>query len=334
MVGVNQPTISSFDDSGVEFNYGSPRLLKMFTRLASTGEMEPIDKPEGLQNSTYNVPITVPVARCNVSDEITREGIASAVHDASLYETWLAPKYKDDLIPYTYKNISTNDTTFHLQNLTIDIPQNLFDKVSIVGKVGFFTRLTYGGNDAQPPEIWIAIANPPEEIMHAPKLEGTIPMTTSWSSPYTASYYTCRLRNASVDTTISFTNNVQSVKTSILHEEDLRAPFDDDLFAISSFNRYLSWFGLIYDQLDGFTMVSAIPPPREEGHQEWASSLLNSSTSNGILGTAKDYAAMNDAWSPQIRFPDPSIQDKNLTTLIEEFALNASLSLMAIPELK
>lgn len=323
---VNQPTISFYNhenDGGRYGDYSSPRVSQMFTKLASTGEIGQIEKPGGLQNSTFNVQIRAPITRCNESNEDVRKATASAAHEAALNQR-------------AFGNISRNDTIFHPQNLTLEIPKGIaLEEKGVIGKVGFFTKFAdnlYIRNGQQQ-EIWIAIANPPKDLQRTPKTGREIPIAISTLSAYTAKYYTCRLRNASVNAAISFINNVQSVKTSIVHEEDIRN-YDEDFGARASIDRYRSWFDYLYTLLDGFAMVSSTTPPGNMKAGIYSEIPLNSTASKGILDTAKDYAAMEDAWIYAIRYPNQLVQNKTLTTLIEELSLNASISIMGLAEFK
>lgn len=55
---------------------------------------------------------------------------------------------------------------------------------------------------------------------------------------------------------------------------------------------------------------------------------------NSIFANSQDYAAMATVWGDiQIDNPDVIVQ-KNMTTMIEEFALNALLGLMSLPKYK
>lgn len=53
-----------------------------------------------------------------------------------------------------------------------------------------------------------------------------------------------------------------------------------------------------------------------------------------ILGTARDFAAMTDAWKSEGLEDPAGVQDKNLTTLFEEYSLNVTLGLMSLPRYK
>ncbi|PVI01566.1 hypothetical protein DM02DRAFT_613589 [Periconia macrospinosa] len=170
--------------------------------------------------------------------------------------------------------------------------------------------------------------------------------------PYTMSYYTCRLRNASVNTAISINNNVQSIETSILREEDVvvwwngGAEYRGDWR--NKADNYFHWYNYLDDQTRGavvytytesnFQTSNGSPVAGKNSGWGGPDESKRPKMDPIILGAAKDYQAMRKRWlhdpHPQSfpSVPNEWKKDKNLTALIEEFSLNASLSLMSDPE--
>jgi hypothetical protein len=274
----------------------------MFTTLASTGELLHLSPPKGLQNASYNIESIVPIVRCFPSNDSVRTWTATAA-----YQNALADSQVVDFVP-------------HAQNLTYTA------KDGVSGKIGYFGML---GNTSITPnqagilaDVWIAMATP---------LNGTseIDLASDVAAPYSASYYTCTLRNASVNVSITFINNVQSLQTGAVRELDFNLSkvsdgIGDDTDHVYALENYGNFGYLLYSYLVGVVFIE------NNQYENYSSGAFwNTTIDQTILGTAMDFSAMMAAWKYDGLEPGAIAQNRNLTSLIEEFSLNASLSLMS-----
>jgi hypothetical protein len=95
----------------------------------------------------------------------------------------------------------------------------------------------------------------------------------------------------------------------------------DKSYAFYGLQNYCSFGDLLYSYLLGSVMNLV-----GEGSYGWNWSTTVDQT---ILGTAADFSAMTAAWKDGGLELGATTQNKNLTSLIEDFSLNASLSLMS-----
>jgi hypothetical protein len=144
-----------------------------------------------------------------------------------------------------------------------------------------------------------------------------------------ASYYTCSVLNASVPTNVSFVNNEQSLQIGPISILDYSSDPDNSL----ALETYSSFAQLLQRYLLGYAvyiMDTTRNDPFGGIHED-----SNTSIQDTVLGTAADFAAVIRAWQidgHRMNEIGQTVQNnKNLTTLIEEFSLNASLSLMSNP---
>jgi len=246
-----------------------------------------------------------------------------------------------------YKTVSQSDptlqsaseivdnTTLKLNdhNLTWTVSEGPSTGASVqIGKIGYFATLANttanDDDDNVNLDLWIAIANPPKGIIMDNLFYG--PDDPYHDHPeqvmYNASYFTCTLRNASVPLNMTFVNNVQNlqVDTSNISDHPLS-------FGAYGGETYQSFVQLLQSYILGYAVwfldyqhSGSLPSP---------SNVWNTSIQNTIFGTAADFAIVTSGWQNdghRLLEVGAKIQDgKNLTMLIEELALNASLSLMS-----
>ncbi|KAF2114839.1 hypothetical protein BDV96DRAFT_86392 [Lophiotrema nucula] len=318
-ISVNQPSISNYDWKANKLYApragDSTKLNQMFTILASTGELARLSPPEGLQNVSYAVDLIVPLVHCQDSNDTVRAWTAAAAFQDAIaglgdyIDTESVRPYAQNLT-FTATEVSqtyTNDTLVEEHNTTF------------LGQIGYYAM---PGNTSIGPnqpgltaDIWIALANPARG-------------TPAYHFPtYTASFYTCTLRNASVTTNISFVDNVQSLEASDIRGVEFSPITDTEVYggndsAVYALENYDSFQSSLYSFLAGVVVNVG-----NAGSYGWNWSTTVDQT---ILGTASDFADMTAAWKDG-GLEDTIVQNKNLTTLIEEFSLNASWSLMSMP---
>lgn len=245
-IPVNQPSISNFDqDTNALYSprSGDPtKLSQMFTVLASTGELLRLSAPESLPNISYTVDLIVPLVRCQVSDEIVRSSTAAAAYKEAI--SGLEDRF------------DTKSSMFYAQNLTFTASEIGFigkqNNGSFRGQIGYYAMISDTSTMSKETEVgielWIAIANPPNGT-HA----------YDFPAPYSASYYTCTLRNASVTTNMAFVDNVMSLQAGAIREVELSQSNDTDVFgnassALYGLENYDSFGFLLYNLLTGFVM--------------------------------------------------------------------------------
>lgn len=172
-------------------------------------------------------------------------------------------------------------------------------------------------------ELWIAIA----EVS-----KGKYTWPSTFPTSYSASFYTCSLRNTSVITDVSFIDNIQTLHAIAIKEMDM-ATYDDDRVAGNetsanwALDNYQAFGDLLFDLLSGFAMVSEV----EDSDIGWNWTTTMDQT---VFGTAQNFAAMTAAWKDGGLEDSDTTRVKNLSAIIEEFSLNASWSLMAMPRYK
>lgn len=309
---VYKPRINSFDyDTNKVYSprSGQPtKLSQMFTVIAGTGELSRISAPDSLQNISYTIDLTVPLVRCDISDETVRSLTATAAYNQA--------------IAGLGRIIDTNSSIFHAENLTFTASMSdssfMQSEKPLQGQIGYYAMLGDRTVMANELELWIAIANPPigAKIFDYP-------------APYSASYYTCALRNASVTTEIDFVDNVQSlqatdIQVTRLSQSDNMTIRGNDSSGDYAIENYHSYGYLLYNLLSGFVMNEGA----EKSHYGWNWTTTLDQT---IFGTASDFSVMMDAWKDGGVEEDSATKEKNLITMIEEFSLNASWSLMSMP---
>ncbi|KAF2490821.1 hypothetical protein BU16DRAFT_585187 [Lophium mytilinum] len=314
---VNRPSISNFDPDTNEIydpDVGqSAQLSRVFANLASTGELLHLSPPTGLQNASYALDLIIPIVRCQPSSETVRAWTAAAAFEAATSdpENSLGDR---PLVPYA-------------QNLTYTISANASAKESpstlLGGQIGYFGML---GNTTITPyqgvtgDVWIAIAEPSNGTRPDDLFDG--------SARYDASYHTCSLRNASVPTNVTFVNNVQSIQTGTVLELELNQSNQTDVEGNASapmygLDNYAVFADLLYTFVEGIVLIS-IDGDSSIG---W---VWNTTLDQTILGTAADFSAMTALWRRGGAELGETPQNRTLTSLIEEFSLNASLSLMSM----
>ena len=293
----------------------------MLTVLAGTGEISQINAPGNLRNVSYTVDLIVPLVRCRVSDEKVRSLTVASAYDQAMAGL-------EGLV-------DISNSTIHVQNLTFtpydNVTQHRFE-----GQIGYyalhgdsqieFLQQNTTGSTYEPDELgelWLAIANPPN---------GT--HGYDYPNPYGATYYTCTMKNASVTTNVTFVDNIQSLQAINVKEVDMAKLSPDQSASCEEKSpdwalwNYQMYGTLLYDLLSGIVLNIGYP---EDGNYGWN---WTTTVDQTILGTAEDFSIMTAAWKDGGLEDSAATQRKNLAMLIEEFSLNASLSLMALPKYK
>ncbi|KAF1965087.1 hypothetical protein BU23DRAFT_604394 [Bimuria novae-zelandiae CBS 107.79] len=182
------------------FTLLNPDFVRKFPMVAilavvfCTGNLLPMS-PLGLgQNISYTIPLNIPVIRCRDSNETIRSRTALAAMLSAEYYGYNITTFNTLNLTFTEKVVIT---TFNTGNLayTEDL-----GRPELPGEIGYFGTLgfTQGLGYIDVPELWIAIAAPPQG-------NGT-------SHFHDVDFYTCNLWNASVTTKVAFTNNLQSLQ--------------------------------------------------------------------------------------------------------------------------
>lgn len=323
---VDSPSISTIESTENKtyssYSNGS-KLRQILTIVGSTGELLRLRAPEGLQNVTYTIDYIMPLVRCKVSDDNVRDWTAAAAYETALTE-----------LNRSSNSIDAESFVFHAQNLTFESTVWTTGVNMSTGKDENKTRTQLGqigyyattGNTSvltsvipeYPwavdvlPDYWIAIANPPKDTNVTEF--GDIP------GPYNVSYYTCTPQNASVTTNVAFVDNVQTLRAVDI--QDLN--FSRESVTLANY----AWFtSSLYTVLDGFMMTYHPVGPGTGAYSEhW-----NTTVDETILGMAHDFWQMDTAWRhPDSLESEAEIQNKSFVTLFEDFALNASWSLMGM----
>jgi hypothetical protein len=291
----------------------------------STGELLPLSAPGGLQNASYSLYLTVPLVRCLPSNDSVRSWTM-----ALAYET---VSTHDDYIISDQGNVNNNTLMLNDRNMTwIVAGKTSSGTLTQYGKIGYFGTLANTTFHAVIPDLWIAIANPPngtimDNLIYPP--DDPYRDNHPPQAVYNASYYTCSVLNASVPTNVSFVNNDQNLQIGPISILDYSSDQHNNL----ALETYLSFAQLLQSYLLGYA-VYAMDTTRDDPYAglklDW-----NTSIQDTVLGTAADFAAVIRAWQwdgHRMNEIGQTVQNnKNLTTLIEEFSLNASLSLMSNP---
>jgi hypothetical protein len=161
-------------------------------------------------------------------------------------------------------------------------------------------------------------------------MHGNTSMTTSNLADFwivilennSSSYFTCGIWKASVPTNVTFVNNVLNLQTGSTRILDFE---QDDRWSMLAYQYFGdTFFNFLVDCVANF----------EVAPDAWAG-LKNRTLDPTVFGTALDYFNVSFVWNaagslPQGIVPQGIVpQSKKLITLIEDVALNASLSLMS-----
>jgi len=310
--------------------YDSPRLTRLQSVLASTGEMLRLGAPRGLQNATYTINITVPLIRCQPSSDYVREQIIAAAYGEVLHEYYFDFWYDifgDPDLPMnrsyspsinsSISKLLAKNFTFHPENLTLDYNNDSSAEVY----VGLYTKWNNDALAYWSDFFWFAITNPSNGSIFTPVKPNS----------FNTSYYSCGLRNASVATHVSFLNNLQTLQAKDIQYFEFpgmngngSSRSDDVEYVMSKYRKHMEPIFKIIE--------SSVHRHQKSGQY------TNTNIENTIFGTASDFTKMETEW---MRIPGGGFknieftpQNKTLATLIEDFSLNKSWALMAIDELK
>jgi hypothetical protein len=322
---VYRPAISNFD---LETNkVYSPRegvpgdLVRTLNILASTGEILRLDPPLGLRNVSYKLDIIIPIVRCLPSNETIRNWTAASAFEEVARDEGLVSGFKHQ---YT-------------QNLAFEAPETDFDTnrptTSLVrGMIGYYGMLgntSVTPNRSSPADLWVAVTTPTNASRADNRMIYDLDLNINETlALYSTNYFTCTLRNASAITNISFVDNVQAVRVEQLQEVDFNSSDADSVSGsddspMYAFDNYDVYMGLLYEHLTGF--VADYGVINSSFGWNWTTSIDQT-----VFRTADDFHAMTAAWKDGGLDPGQLAQNKSLPTLIEEFSLNASLSLMSL----
>lgn len=197
---VYQPSISDFSPDANQIY--TPReeqptkLLQLFTVMAGTGQLPRLGLPENLQNISYIVDLVVPIVRCRISDETERTRTTDAA-------------YKEAISGFPDLAFQAN---FNAQDLSFvgkgeDVGFSIGPGTA---RIGYYATVVF---DLSKPydidTLSIAIANVGND-----------------SISHSVDFYTCAIRNASITANVTFSNSIQSVRTTKVQEVDLVKDFE------------------------------------------------------------------------------------------------------------
>jgi hypothetical protein len=280
-------------------------MIEVMTR---TGQRPLISAPGNLQNISYTANLIVPLVRCHASDDETRSKIASAAFDS-----WA--RTNSDL-----RTPVTNTSEIHEQNLTFTTSEE-----SVVGEILYYSTTTSSMQKRDVSNIhtlWIAIANT------STSRSGEIPQFA-----YNVDYYNCSLFNATVTTKLAFVNDIQSLQVINVEEMDELPDWNStaahlNISRINALQKYNTFARYLFSRLDGLVFRTTDIYATHVNTTTW-----NTVVDQTIFAQAKDFSDM--AANYFIGLVDQrdleAISDKNLITMFEDFALNASLALMSNP---
>jgi hypothetical protein len=199
--------------------------------------------------------------------------------------------------------------------------------LDITGMLGNTSTMTNLGLTT---DFWIGIANLKSGTVIDDLMDDSV--------YYNASYYTCGIRNASIPTNVIFVDNVQSLHVGTIRELEFNLEFNyTDANPTSPFwalQNYDSFGTLLYSHFLGYVVNDLTTDVPNGGNITNGSNISyggdwNTTVDQTILGNAADFSAMTAAFRAGGLEPGAITQDKNFTVLLEEFALNISLSLMS-----
>jgi hypothetical protein len=292
-MSVNSPSVNNLDDAtGITYQQSSnlPWLLNL---LALTGAQYQLPAQGDLLNASYTVEANLPRLRCQESNDEVR----SATVELAL----------TSMIP-----------DLELTNETGNILYPLNTTVNGSAGSAYLGYYAIKGESFHPPELSIALANPPPFDTNSTISKMTIP-----STPYRVSYYTCAALNASIAMHVGFTNNLPSMNVEIIKE----AAYSLNPLQQTPIDFFTS---AMFDLFTGSIFFHSISSSEKTGT---VTSVYDTHLDSTVFATARDYSKVAAAWGGP-RVDNASIREKNLTELIEEFSLNASVSLMTMSEFR
>jgi hypothetical protein len=307
---VDRPTFNNFADVDYRGHHyhDSIKLSSRVNTIAVTGEQPHLTSANNLPNATYSVETNMPLVRCNNSDDRVQNLTATAAYRE--YRKFFGPFTSEGgTIEEVFKS---SDTIFHPGNLTFTSRSE-----SILGGIRYFAAsskdllmsIEETSRDFISPlsEMWIAIGSPQK---WGERLES--------SKSDSASYYRCVIRNASITTDVVFTGNAQLLHTSDIKVMDFIDPRE-------KFGNVVTVMADLFTSLQ-FKLLEGFVIDLGSGLTFW-----NTTVHETIFGTAKDFSIIIDFSNNEFFAMNVTAQDKNFTTLIEEFSFNASWILIGLP---
>jgi hypothetical protein len=270
----------------------------MVDRIAHIAQLPQLSSPKGLQNVSYTTNLILPLIRCKTMEDRDRPWILRELY----YELSSTKPYEDLSIMI--------GATIMEENLRVASSNR-----SVIGGVGYYSSIREY-DEALPyftsmPELHIAVANStlnPDDML--PNTQGV-------------SYYTCSVHNASVAIDFTFVNNTPSLQIIDVMELAALPSWNTSDEANGRFDplmNYRYFANTLYTHLKGLVAQSA------RGSLIWDTYM-----DQEIFRDSKDFSGMSEKWGSGFMEPDPDAPpERDLITMIEEFAFNASLGLMSV----
>ncbi|CAI6331975.1 unnamed protein product [Periconia digitata] len=298
IVSVNVPNIN--DHRRVILDSSLLRLDHMLDKLATVGELPQFDPPENLQNVSYTLEMTVPSLSCSPSDEkASLEVILSAFRRAFSRSVYKADAYQCEW--------NTQDLTFA-------------SKIAPANTSVFKGHLSYYNTPFPNDKRHIGVA-----FRHR----------KDKNSPWIVNFHECWLGRASVTVDVAFINSGQSIKVSTISNKYVWGSSEQTELSEAD-KKYLSFHLSMMEIVGGIIVTYNSTMADESEDLIYPKSSVGTKTDHTVLGRTADYAAMRASMGDKMELdsdPDSGIQEKNMTTVMEELWLNASLALMSIPGL-
>jgi hypothetical protein len=303
----------------------SAMLTRLVQAVASTGSVLPFSTPNQVANVSWTINSTGPLLKCNPSNQSVKQQTARGafmylLEGRDLYSAEWANKTtlrdSDGII------VETDDSTLSWSADAGDRHTYGYRH----GQIGYF-GMSPGSPAPEPdvepaPDWWNATAN-----MYQVKItpEVWIAYADMVDGKPRASYLTCTLWNTSLSTTISYTNGVRQIdqQPPIYLNTLENPPTDSSVLVVGlqiaqCFAYFIAIAMYLIDGVDWSSPTKTIRPD---------SLILQSSL---VDATDFDSIAASLNSSRIILGGNPDVvPTKNLSTLIEEFSLNVTMSMLS-----
>jgi hypothetical protein len=311
---VSQSAIHNPNDTNVLlfngfFGQDSSQLSRLFNAVTSRGELLPPSPPGGLQNASYSLELTIPIVSCLPSNDLVRSWTTAAAYKAlELGQFHFSVADANNLTwTWTTKADGTSTSTGTETENNITEGGRMF-YYSMLGNTSYIGT----GEIKIKSDLWVAIANGPD-----------------------TSFFTCTIQNASIPTDITFVNSIPSLQAGQMSKIDMIQDGEgEDGYFSDSAVAYHGFGTILFNHLLGSILMA-------DEYAFWNTTVDQTVFANAADVYAislewydnenNDFAATIDlnatGWTPQMLGLTP--QNKNLSALIEEVALNASLSLLS-----
>lgn len=312
-VPVYRPSIGTNDSLRV-YNENLFRFVRHFNGLAATGELPQPSTPAGLQNISYTLDLNIPIVRCEVSNDAVRTQIAASAFEANTQAGPYA-EIADFTSPTRNAQDLTSTRIGQLHKYYNGHPPGA--NVTWRQQYNYYAMLgnTSDADDTRTAfDLWLAISTGSKS-----SVANIVPETD---------YYTCSVRNASLTTSLAFIDSPSSISIGAVKEQAYSGVQNSSYGQIAKSSGVITYgmFGYwLYNLLLGSVTTSVLSFDSNHGSSEEFSTYPNTTADQTIFAAASDFAGMISNQG----YP----QNHNLTTLIEDFSVNASLGLMSIPSL-